>query len=258
MEAAGLSVVVIMAGLFAVLLEYPDSPVHQVIPDAFLRRTLFGMLVGLAVALFIYSPWGQQSGAHMNPALTLTFWALGKVATWDAVFYIVAQFLGGLVGILAVLAALGDRFARPPISYIATVPGVAGTLIALVAEAALAFVLMLAVLYSANTQKLSRFTGLIVGLLFFVYIALESPISGASLNPARTFASVLPSGIWTAFWIYLTGPIMGMGLAAAFYVTINGRSAVTCAKLNHHTTRRCIFRHGQHTEHQASSSRVNN
>lgn len=245
MEAAGLGIVMVVTGLSAVVLEYPRSPVHRSIPDPLLRLIILGLAVGLVRALFIYSPWGQQSGAHLNPALTLTFWGLGKVATWDAILYMIAQPLGGLLGVLVVLAAFGDWFAQPPVRYVVTVPGAAGTLTAIMAEAAIAFVFMLAVLYSSNTPKLSRFTGAIVGLLYFVYTAFESPISGASLNPARTLASAVPSGIWMEFWIYLVGPVTGMSLAATLYVLLRGKSAVRCAKLNHHTTRRCIFIHSR-------------
>ena len=66
-----------------------------------------GAIMGLTAIGLIYSPWGQQSGAHLNPAVTLTFWRLGKVATWDALFYVLAQFAGGALGVLA-----GPRAAR--------------------------------------------------------------------------------------------------------------------------------------------------
>ena len=87
------------------------------------RRALMGLIMGLTAIAIIYSPWGQQSGAHINPAVTLTFWRLGKIATWDAVFYVAAQFMGGLLGVLVVLALLGAIFADPPVSYVATLPG---------------------------------------------------------------------------------------------------------------------------------------
>ena len=123
MEAWGLGTFMVSAGLFATLLWYPGSPLAQALPDGMARRALMGLAMGLTAIGIIYSPWGQRSGAHINPAVTLTFWRLGKVATWDAIFYIAAQFIGGLLGVLAVLALLGLAFADPPVSYVATLPG---------------------------------------------------------------------------------------------------------------------------------------
>jgi aquaporin Z len=102
MEAVGLMLFMISAGSFGTLLEYPESPVHQAIAAPFVRRSLMGLAMGLTAIALIYSPWGKQSGAHLNPATTLTFWRLGKVARWDACFYILAQFVGGLMGVLII------------------------------------------------------------------------------------------------------------------------------------------------------------
>src|SRR5713226_5216989 len=93
-EAWALGMFMISAALFTVLLEYPGSPIHQVVPNGAVRRALIGLAMGLTAIALIYSPWGQQSGAHMNPAATLTFLRLGKIMPWDAVFYSVSQTLG--------------------------------------------------------------------------------------------------------------------------------------------------------------------
>jgi aquaporin Z len=152
--------------------------------------------MGLTNIVLIYSPWGQRSGAHMNPAVTLTFLRRGKVKPWDAFFYIVAQFMGGLGGVLLAKFALPGPLAA--INHAATTPGLAGPQVAFVAEAVIACGLMLTVLTVSNTPKLARFTGCFAGLLVALYITFEAPLSGMSMNPARTFASALPSGIWTA------------------------------------------------------------
>jgi aquaporin Z len=101
--------------------------------------------------------------------------------------------------------------------------------------------MMFMVLWSSNTPRLARFTGLFAGMLVFLYITFEAPYSGMSINPARTVASALPSGIWTASWLYFAAPIFGMFLAAETYSATVGLNQVTCAKLNHQTDRRCIF-----------------
>ncbi len=86
----------VSAGVVVTLLEYPDSPARQMIADSNICRALVGLAMGLTTIGIIHSPWGQQqSGAHINPAVTLAFMRLGRVAPWDAVFYIIAQFIGG-------------------------------------------------------------------------------------------------------------------------------------------------------------------
>jgi aquaporin Z len=241
MEAAGLGIFMISAGVFATLLEYPQSPVHQVISNPLVRRFLMGCAMGLTAAAIIYSPWGQQSGAHLNPAVTLTFLRLGKVALPDAVFYILAQFAGGVIGVFLVTLILGNLFTKPPVLYVATLPGSAGVTIAFFAELIISFGLMIMVLFTTNFQRLSRFTGGFAGVLLMVYITFESPLSGMSINPARTFASALPAGLWMALWVYFTAPVLGMLSASFAYQLIRSKTSVKCAKLNHYTTRRCIF-----------------
>ncbi len=77
MEAASLGIFMISAGLVTVILEHPASPIWQVIPDPLFRRFVIGVAMGLTAIAIIYSPWGKQSGAHINPAVTLTFFRLG-------------------------------------------------------------------------------------------------------------------------------------------------------------------------------------
>jgi aquaporin Z len=244
MEAAGLGLFMVSAGMFGTLLFHPGSPLIALLPDPLVRQALMGVIMGLTAIALIYSPWGQQSGAHLNPAVTLTFWRLGKVATWDALFYVLAQFVGGALGVLVVLALLGEAFADPPVHYVATMPGSYGVTTALIAEMAISFGLMTMVLFVTNTPRLMRLTGVFAGCLVALYITVEAPVSGMSMNPARTLASALPGQLFDALWIYFVGPAAGMLLAVEAYRLIRRTSDVICAKLNHHTHRRCIFRCG--------------
>lgn len=244
MEAAGLGIFMVSACLFAVLLEYPGSPLRQAIADPTLRRVLMGVAMGLTAIGLIYSPWGQQSGAHLNPSVTLTFLRLGKVAPWDAAFYVVAQFVGGLAGVWAAVMLLGRPVTQPPVNYVATVPGPGGPWVAFLAELVISCILMGAVLTASNDGRLARFTGLFAGVLVATYIALESPLSGMSMNPARTVASAFPAHLWAGLWIYFTAPPLGMLLAAETYLRLRGGDRVFCAKLHHDNGKRCIFHCG--------------
>src|SRR5262245_466859 len=107
MEAAGIGLWMVAAGILTTVLEHPASAIHQAVGDVVLRRGALGIALGLVSIGLIYSPWGQQSGAHLNPVITLTFFRVGKIEPWDCAFYFVAQFAGALVGIL-VLARLLD------------------------------------------------------------------------------------------------------------------------------------------------------
>ena len=240
-EAFCLGVFMVSAGAFTVLFEYPGSPVHQAIANPDLRRALIGVAMGLTAVGLIYSPWGQQSGAHMNPAVTLTFFRLGKVPMWDAVFYIAAQFIGGLLGVLLTRAVLGKYFADPAVNYVVTVPGAAGVAAAFACEIFISCLLMLMILLATNTPKLARYTGIFAGTLVALFITFEAPYSGMSINPARTVASALPSGVWTAGWIYFAAPIIGMLLAVEIRRVLLQGAHVACAKLHHHGNQRCIF-----------------
>lgn len=200
--------------------------------------------MGLTAIALIYSPWGQQSGAHLNPVVTLTFLRLGKVKPVDALFYILAQFVGGLLGMRLAATVLGDAIAHPAVRYVVTLPGSAGIGVAFLAEFAIAFGMMLMILGVSNAPKLNRFTGWFAGVLIALYITLEAPLSGMSMNPARTLASAIPAHTWTAIWIYFTAPLLGMLCASELYVQWAGHTAVRCAKLHHHNPKRCIFRCG--------------
>lgn len=246
MEAAGLGLFMVSAATFAILLEYPGSVFRQSLPDPTVRRCLMGTAMGLTAILIIYSPWGKQSGAHINPSVTLTFFRLGKIAPWDAAFYVLFQCLGGVLGIFLISPVAKEFLLDPSVNYVATLPGPAGKAQAFFAELCISFGLMMVVLFTSNHSYLSRYTGVFAGLLVATYITIEAPISGMSMNPARSLASALPAWLWTGFWIYITAPVLGMLLAAETYLGMPGLHQVWCAKLHHHNSRRCIFHCGYH------------
>ncbi len=243
-EAAGIGVFMLSALGFTALLEHPDSPLRAALPEPLARRALMGLAMGLTAVCLVYSPWGKRSGAHFNPALTLTFWRLGKVEPADALLYAAAQFGGAVGGVLTAWLLLGAVVAEPTVRFALTLPGTAGEAVAFAAEVAISFGLMLTVLIASNTPRTARWTGLFAGLLVATYIALEAPISGMSMNPARTLGSAAGAGHFASLWIYLTAPPLGMLLAAESYLRLRGASRVGCAKLHHQNRQRCIFRCG--------------
>src|SRR5262245_29284247 len=240
-EAAGLGIFMLSACVFATLLEHPGSPVRQAVADAMLRRIPMGLAMGGTALAIVYSRWGQRSGAHLNPAVTLTFWRLGKVPGWDALFYVMAQFAGGIAGVGIAVTVLGAAVAHPAVRYAATVPGPGGRGIAFVAEMLMTLILMTVILIVSNRPGLNRFTGLSAAALVATFIIVEAPLSGMSLNPARTVGSAVHAAQWTALWVYLTAPLLGMLAAAELHAILGGRRAVRCAKLHHDNAQRCIF-----------------
>src|SRR5205823_5124984 len=139
------------------------------------RRVPMGLAMGLTAIALIYSPIGQRSGAHMNPSVTLAFYRLGKVASPDAIAYVAAQFVGGIAGVIVASTFLGMLVADPAVNYVATLPGMAGQMVAWLAELAISCIMMLTVL-SVSNSRLARFTGLCAGALVMIYIILEAPI----------------------------------------------------------------------------------
>lgn len=242
MEAAELGLFMFSACAFTVLLFHPSSPVAQTIHHSLLRRLLMGMAMGSTAIAIIFSPLGQRSGAHFNPSVTWTFFRLGKIEAWDAAFYTLFQFAGGIAGVMLASLTLSRLVAHQSVNYAVTLPGSNGPIVALFAEIVISFILMSVVLTVSNTKRLARWTGMFAGALVATYITIESPISGMSMNPARTLSSAVGAQVWMSLWIYFVAPPVGMLLAAEVYQRLNMRRAVVCAKLNHHNNKRCIFR----------------
>lgn len=242
-----LGLFMLSAGCFGTLLELPASPVRQWLVDApTLRRLLMGLAMGATAVLLIRSRAGQQSGAHMNPATTLAFLRLGRVPPGLAAGYVLAQFTLGALGLAIAALLLGPGLGAPEVDFVATRPGAHGLVLAFLAEVAMTFVLLSAVLRTSQSRRWNRHTAVVAGSLVAFYITVEAPLSGMSLNPARTFASALLARDFTAFWLYLLAPVLGMLLAAECFVRRRGVRAVHCAKLHHDNTQPCPFRCGWH------------
>jgi aquaporin Z len=236
----------IVAGTVAIALAHAPQPLASAITaHPVLGRLIFGVAMGMTAMAIVYSTWGARSGAHLNPALTVTFAWLGKIAPVDAACYVVAQFAGGAAGFALVWFLAGPALTDPPVRGIVTQPGALGPIAAFAGETTIAFILMTVVLTVSNAKPaIARFTGVAAAICVATFIVVEAPISGMSMNPARTTASALIAHDWTYVGIYYTAPLLGMLAAAAVYVARRGRSAVICGRLNHTGPFACIFRCG--------------
>jgi aquaporin Z len=213
-EAAELAAFMVSACVFTVLLFDPAiAPVH----NEWGARALMGLAMAATAIAIIKSPWGKRSGAHFNPAITLTFFRLGKIGPYDSLFYIAAHFAGGIGGVGLSALLLGSRIALPQVNYAVTVPGIGGTAGAFAVETFMAALLMTIVLATSNRPRLAPYTPWCVGFLIANYILLFAPVSGFSINPARTVGSAVFAHLWTAVWVYFLAPAIGMLAAAEAY-----------------------------------------
>ena len=226
----GLSVVIIMFG--------DGSPLTRLLPGETLRMTLAAFLFGSIGATIALSRIGSESGAHINPAVTMGFWMMHKVDFRVAFGYISAQLLGAAIGALPLLAwgSMGRS-----VSFGATVPGHGYSSTAvLLGEIATTFGLIATLCVCLASRRLRAYTPFVIPLLYAVMVPLESHISGTSTNPARTVGPALISGRWDGWWIYWAGPMLGMLLAVAVFSRIARRIEV--AKLYHfESDRRRLF-----------------
>jgi MIP family channel proteins len=161
---------------------------------------------GLILVVIVFT-FGHISGAHVNPAVTVGLWLGGKVKTTRAIYYLVAQFVGGAIAGYAI-----GLLTLNPGNYGQTVMTV-GLRRGLIVEALLTFFLVSAVYQAAVYGKAGNLAPVAIGLTLTASILVGGPLTGASLNPARSFGPALAGGGLDSFWPYLVGPLVG-GLAA--------------------------------------------
>jgi aquaporin Z len=206
----------LVVGLSVVILNFgTGSPVAALLPDAGLRRLITGFLFGTTGALIALSPVGKESGAHINPVVTIAFWLMGKLRGHHATGYVLAQLIGAVLGSLPLLAwgAMGLS-----VDFGATSPGSAyGAELALLGEVATTFALIIGLFLFVRHPRLRRYTPGLFPFLYAVMVFLEAPVSGTSTNPARSLGPAVVSGDWHDWWVYWIGPALGMLLAVGFY-----------------------------------------
>jgi aquaporin Z len=236
-----LGLFMLSACISVVVLEHPDSAVHAAISSPFARRACVGVAMGVTAAALIYSPWGKRSGAFMNPAVVLCHLRLGKLSAGDALGYMAGQFFGSAGGVLLAAWLLPDLVSAPSVNYVVTTPN-GGITAAFSVEFALAFTMSSVVLTLNRSTRLAPYTGLGAAVLVALFITAAAPISGMSINPARSFGSALWAQLWSGFWIYLTAPVLGMLAGVELQRFWTATRVPLCGKLTHDETIRCFLR----------------
>jgi aquaporin Z len=167
--------------------------------------------VGLAA---LVSALGPASGAHFNPAVTLSAWLGRKIETFDAVVYVVAQVAGALAAAMFLRTLFTEAQWRP--SNMAT-PGLTVSVgHGLLAEAVFTFILLLVIWGTGIDDRGPKIGGLAIGFTLFGLLLVDGPLTGAGLNPARYLGSAVISGHYTDWWVYIAGPAIGAVVASAY------------------------------------------
>jgi aquaporin Z len=226
-EALGLAIFMISACFFSAMLFSEKSSWFHLIPGETVRNVLMGVLMGLTALFIFYSRWTAPSGSQINPAVTLTFLRLHKMCRYDALFFIIFQFIGGTVAVYLMRLLMGSILTDAPINSAVTIPGKLGTTAAFITEFTIAFITMSMILFTSNHLKFKKYTQISAACFVCIWVIVAGPISGFGMNPARTFASALPANVWTGFWIYVIVPVAGMLTAAEFYLLVKKKHGAT-------------------------------
>ncbi len=200
---------------FALVFAGCGAIVTDSVRDGALGVTGVAAVFGLIIMVMIYAT-GHLSGAHINPAVTVAFTLTRHFPPRDAVAYVVAQLVGASAGALLLLAAWRDK----PAALGATVPSV-GTGTALLYEVVMTALLMFVIVAVAtDTRAVGASAAIAIGATVALDALVGGPLTGASMNPARSFGPALAAGEWSGFWIYVVGPLAGATLGAGAYQVI--------------------------------------
>ncbi len=206
-------------GAFALVLVGCGAIVVDAVTVGQLGHIGVSLAFGLVVTAMIYAV-GNVSGAHLNPAVTAGFVAAGRLSVRSGGAYVLSQLAGAALAAYVLRGLFGT-----PAALGATIPAEwAGPGVALAAEILFTFLLM-AVILNVSTGHMEKgiMAGVAVGGTIAFSALVAGPVSGASLNPARSLGPALASGAWQAQWIYLVGPVAGALLASPVCRILQGR-----------------------------------
>lgn len=202
---------------------------QEIIPNVTHRRILSGFLFGGTGAIISLSAIGRESGAHINPAVTMVFFLFGKIEKRAAIAYVMAQLLGAVIGCLPLFiwGSWGQS-----LDFGTTYPGAGFTVSeAFLGEVITTFTMVSLLIVFLGIREIRSFTPMLFPFLYAVMVPIEAAVSGTSTNPARSFGPSVISGVWDHWWIYWAGPVTGALLAAAACSALAKR--ITVAKIYH-------------------------
>jgi aquaporin NIP len=185
--------------------------------DGALGTVGVALVFGLVIMVMVYAT-GHLSGAHINPSVTLAFTLTRHFPAGEAAAYIAAQLAGAVAGALSLLAVWPDA----PANLGATLPSV-GAGSALVYELVMtAFLMFVIMAVATDTRAVGAAAAIAIGGVIGLDALFGGPVTGASMNPARSFGPALASGEWSDFWVYVVGPVAGAGVGALAYQLVRG------------------------------------
>lgn len=211
-ELVGTAVLVAVGLSFVIVDFWHGSPVAAALPSAAGRRALTGGLFGATGMAIALSPVGRVSGAHINPVVSLAFWAEGALPGRTLVAFVLSQCCGAVLGALPLLL-WGQRGAS--VSYGASVPGPEGVGPAFGGEVVTTFAMVLIVLAMVAHPRLRSRTPFVFPPLYCLMVWAEAPLSGTSTNPARSLGPDVVGLAPHAYWLYVVAPATGALLAVA-------------------------------------------
>ena len=220
------------------------SPVPLHIPSVPLRLLIAGTLIGGSGALVAISPLGKLSGAHINPAISIGFWALGRMHPRDLGGYLISQMAGGALGVFAASVVIPHSI-LPPVRYAVLIPEAGlSDLATFLYEVVATFVLGTVIFSFVSSKRFMRYTPAAIPVTAGFLVWWDGAISGAGLNPARWFGPAVALSEWHLGWAYVLGPIAGSLLAAVIRLhpeLLPHRPKTS--KLCHDSRFRSIFKH---------------
>jgi aquaporin Z len=232
----------LLVGISAGVLNFsPDFPIAHLIPSPSLRLLLTGLIYAGSGSLFAITPLGKLSGAHINPSVSIAFFARGKMHLHDLAGYLAAQFAGAIVGAWLLVILWQGHAADVHDGVTAPGPGYPIWFV-FAAEFGMTLMLVLAIFAFLSSHRLMRWTPLMTWLLVAILAWLGAPVSGTSLNPARSFGPSLITWFWSYQWLYWIAPPLGGLCAVVLFRVIARDRKVLTGKLFHVAHYPCIFR----------------
>lgn len=204
-------------GAFALVTAGCGAIITNAVHPASLGAVGVSLVFGLVIMAMIYAG-GHLSGAHYNPSVTLAFTLARHFPPRDALAYIAAQLAGASAAALMLLAAWPSR----PAHLGATLPTVASSTALLYEVVLTAFLMFVITAVATDTRAVGAAAAIAIGGTVGLDALFGGPITGASMNPARSIGPALASGTWHDLWIYIAGPIIGATLGVFAYQLVRG------------------------------------